>query len=209
MEDDTKKNSTPCDTKIREMEIDDLAPVFHLGEELFDSDILPSLYRTWDEYEVIDFFNTNPEFCLVAEHKGKVAGFVIGNIIEKNNSPWKYGYLVWMGVAPEAKRLGLGIKLFKQFKSLMKKNGVRMLIVDTDAENIGAITFFQKMGFSNPKSHVYMSSNLSRTRKRSSSKTSENGVKPASLKKKPGRSKPEGNGGSKKKRSASSQDKKT
>ena len=191
MEDDEKKNNTLADVKIREMEIDDLAPVFHLGEELFDSDILPSLYRTWDEYEVIDFFNTNPEFCLVAENQGKVAGFVLGNIIEKNNSPWKYGYLVWMGVAPEAKRIGVGVKLFKQFKSLMKKNGARMLIVDTDAENIGAIQFFRKMGFSNPKSHVYMSSNLSRTRKRSASKTTENSLKQKTLDKKSEGSAPE------------------
>ncbi|MBU0996263.1 MAG: GNAT family N-acetyltransferase [Proteobacteria bacterium] len=182
------------------MEIDDLAPVFHLGEKLFDSDILPSLYRTWDEYEVIDFFSTNPEFCLVAEHNGELAGFVLGNIIEKNNSPWKYGYLVWMGVAPQAKPLGLGIKLFKYFKSLMKKNGVHMLIVDTDAENTEAIKFFQKMGFTNPKSHVYMSSNLSRTRKRTSLKTADNTTKPINQEKKPRGSKQEVNGRPRKKR---------
>ena len=174
------------------MEIDDLAPVFHLGEELFDSDIMPSLYRTWDEYEVIDFFSTDPEFCLVAEYKEKLAGFAIGSIIEKNNSPWKYGYLVWMGVDPKLKRSGIGAKLFKHFKSLMKKNGVRMLIVDTDAENKETIKFFQKMGFTNPKSHIYMSSNLSRSRKRTSTKTIDNAIKPINLKKKLGGVNPEG-----------------
>ena len=38
---------------IREMNIDDIAPIFHLGEQLFTSDLYPYLYRTWDEWEVI------------------------------------------------------------------------------------------------------------------------------------------------------------
>ena len=38
---------------VREMEIDDLAPVFHLGETLFTSDLYPYIYRTWDQWEVI------------------------------------------------------------------------------------------------------------------------------------------------------------
>jgi hypothetical protein len=35
--------------EVREMGIDDLAPVYHLGERLFTSDLYPSLYRTWEE----------------------------------------------------------------------------------------------------------------------------------------------------------------
>jgi hypothetical protein len=46
---------------IREMEIDDLSAVYHLGEKLFTSDEFPILYRTWDPYEVTDYFSTDPE----------------------------------------------------------------------------------------------------------------------------------------------------
>ena len=35
---------------IREIELDDLAPVYHLGERLFTCDLYPFLYRTWDEW---------------------------------------------------------------------------------------------------------------------------------------------------------------
>ena len=52
---------------VRELEIDDLALVYHLGEELFTSDLYPYLYRTWDQWEVIGLYNTDPEYCLVAE----------------------------------------------------------------------------------------------------------------------------------------------
>ena len=49
---------------IREMTIDDFAEVFHLGEQLFTSDYSPSMYRTWDEYEITTLYNSDCELCL-------------------------------------------------------------------------------------------------------------------------------------------------
>jgi len=71
--------------EIREMEIDDLAPVFHLGERLFTSKKVPTLYRTWDEYEVTNIFQTEPEFCLVAEIDDRPIGFALDTTI--TNAP--------------------------------------------------------------------------------------------------------------------------
>lgn len=51
---------------VRRMEIDDIATVFHLGERLFTASEAPNLFRTWDEYEVINFFQNDSEFCLAA-----------------------------------------------------------------------------------------------------------------------------------------------
>jgi hypothetical protein len=42
----------------------------------------------------------------------------------------------------------------------MLKNGVRMLLVDTEAENLPALFFFRKMGFGNPQQHIYLTLNL-------------------------------------------------
>lgn len=36
----------------------------------------------------------------------------LGTTIEKRHSSWKYGYLLWLGVSPQAQRLGVGKKLF-------------------------------------------------------------------------------------------------
>ena len=41
---------------VREMELEDLPKVFALGERLFTAEKWPNLYRTWDEYEVIELF---------------------------------------------------------------------------------------------------------------------------------------------------------
>lgn len=145
---------------IRQAEIDDLAAMFHLGEKVFTSQEFSNLYRTWDEYEVTTFFNQETENLLVAEHKGKVVGFAMGTTIEKSRSAWSYGHLVWLGVEPSYTRSGVGSLLFDKFKRLMKKAGVRMLMVDTQADNIPAIKFFRKKGFENPTEHVYLTMQL-------------------------------------------------
>lgn len=145
---------------LREMEIDDIAPVFHLGEELFTARAVPNLYRTWDEYEVVTNFHTDPEFCLVAEEETTIVGFVLGSVIEKSRSAWKYGYLSWLGVRPGWQRRGVAEKLFRQFRELMLKAGVRILLVDTEADNLPALRFFRKHGFKHPQEHIYLSLNL-------------------------------------------------
>ena len=145
---------------IRPMTIDDLAPVFHLGEELFTPDRWPALYRTWDEYEVVAFFEGDSETCFVAEGDGRVVGFAMGNVIEKRRSAWKYGYIVWLGVTPALGRHGIGSMLFDAMRDQFIELGVRMILVDTDANNTHAIRFFKKTGFDHENKHVYLSMNL-------------------------------------------------
>ena len=69
--------------EVRQMEIGDLADVFHLGERLFTADKWPALYRTWDEFEVVSFYASDTDTCFVATRDGKVVGFALGNILEK------------------------------------------------------------------------------------------------------------------------------
>lgn len=66
---------------IRQVEIDDLSAIYHLGEKLFTSDELPILYRTWHAHKVTEFFTSDSEYCLVAEVDNQIAGFVIASTI--------------------------------------------------------------------------------------------------------------------------------
>ncbi len=154
--------------RVRDMSIDDFPVVFHIGEDLFTSEYSPSMYRTWDEYEITTLFNSDSELCLVAELGDEILGFALGTTVEKSHSAWKYGYLVWLGVKPGIQQGGVGSALFKEIKRRMREQGVRMIIIDTDADNTAGIRFFEKQGFGNIQQHVYMTLNLSRkaTRKR-------------------------------------------
>ena len=158
--------------RIREMNIDDFSETFHIGEEVFTAEYSQSLYRTWDEYEITTLFNSDNELCLVAEAGERILGFALGTTVTKHNSPWKYGYLVWLGVRKDIQQGGVGKGLFKEIKRRMKEQGVRMIIIDTAADNRPAIRFFQKQGFGDIQAHIYMALNLShKTKKKPGKKT--------------------------------------
>lgn len=153
---------------IREMEIDDVSAVYHLGETLFTSEEFPILYRTWDPYEVTDYFTSEPEYCLVAEtEEGRIVGFILANMIEKEGTAWKkYGYLSWIGVAEDFQRTNLGQRLYNKLEDNFQKVGVRMVIADTDAENQGALSFLNAMGFSERAQHVWLAKTLQKPRRK-------------------------------------------
>lgn len=157
----SKEQTVKQELEIREMVLEDLPAVFALGERLFTAEKWPNLYRTWEEYNLISLFASAGEFCLVAEIDGRLAGFALGSLIAKRRSAWSYGYLEWLGVAPEWKRNGIAQKLLKELTDLFIDEGARMLMVDTEQDNQGALQFFKSQGFGNPVEHVYLSKNLS------------------------------------------------
>jgi ribosomal protein S18 acetylase RimI-like enzyme len=146
--------------EIREMVLEDLPLVYALGEKVFTADRWPSLYRTWDEYEPVTLFTSDGDFCFVAELDGELAGFALGSLIDKRKSAWSYGYLTWLAVEPDLARSGVASKLLDAITEAFILAGARMMIVDTDAENEGAIRFFRRHDFGNDDRHVYLSKNL-------------------------------------------------
>jgi ribosomal protein S18 acetylase RimI-like enzyme len=152
---------------IRQMEIDDISQVYHLGEKLFTSDELPILYRTWDPYEVTDYFTSDPDYCLVAEAGNRIVGFILATTIEKEGTAWKkYGYLSWIGVDEDFQRKNLGLRLYRKLEERFRKEGVRMILADTEAENKEAIAFFKAIEFSPARRHVWLAKTLNRSRKK-------------------------------------------
>lgn len=73
---DAQARSRSSGVTIRQMDIDDIGPVYHLGDELFTSEEFPILYRTWDAYEVTDHFTSDPRLLPGSrdERKGRRLG---------------------------------------------------------------------------------------------------------------------------------------
>lgn len=156
---------------IREMEISDLAAVYQLGEICFRADLWPMLYRGWDEYEVTTMFNTDGDYCLVAENddfeKGstsedeRIVGFVLGTVMSKPGTAWSYGYIVWICAHPEWQREGVAGKLMDRVvEAFVENEGVRIIMADTDPSNDRAVKFFKRKGFLQEHQHVFLTSNI-------------------------------------------------
>jgi N-acetylglutamate synthase-like GNAT family acetyltransferase len=96
----------------------------------------------------------------VAELDERIIGFALGCMLEKPRSAWRYGYLEWLGVDPSMKGKGIGKRLLNRLTDIFIEHGARMMLVDTEMENVDAIRFFRNQGFGNDVPHVYMSRNL-------------------------------------------------
>lgn len=149
---------------VRLMTIQDLGEVFELGQKCFKADLWPMLYRSWDEYEVTTLFNTDGEYCFVAENLNgspRIIGFALGTVVNKLKSAWRYGYVIWLCAHPDHTRLGIATKLLDTLiEKMVKEDGIRIVTADTDPNNDKAVNFFKKKGFTQEKPHLYLSSNL-------------------------------------------------
>ncbi len=142
------------------MTFKDMNEVFELGTQLFTAEKWPTLYRAWDEHEILNLFDSEDDYCLVAEADDRVVGFALGTMMKKPRSSWSYGWLLWLGISPRFKGRGIGSRLINKLTEAFIDNGARMMLVDTDAENADALGLFRKMGFADEMKHVYLSKNL-------------------------------------------------
>jgi ribosomal protein S18 acetylase RimI-like enzyme len=149
---------------IRNMEIDDLYPIYLIGNDIFTTKS-SNLYNFWDEHLVLQSFLSDPDYCAVAtikepgQDKETVVGFSFGTTIEKPRSSWKYAYLVWLGCSSAYQGLGLASQLYNVMLELFWIEKCRILMIDTQQNNEGALKFFRKLGFGHDEEHVYLSNN--------------------------------------------------
>lgn len=155
-----RARSSPAPIEIRQMQLKDIPAVFELGQSLFTAEKLPTLYRAWDEHELVALFDTEEETCLVAESGEQVVGFALGRMMDKPRNAWRYGWLEWLGVDARHKRTGVATRLLNQLTNLFIERDARIVLVDTAAQDHSALAFFRKHGFGQEIRHVYLSHNL-------------------------------------------------
>lgn len=148
--------------EIRQMGLEDLSDVWHLGEKIFTSSNLQFTYRTWNIDELLSLFYSNPELCLIAQDRKskRIVGFAIGTILKRPYSPWTYGYFLWAGVQKVKQKSGIGRRLYRELEKRLKDNGARIVIVDVESNNLAGIRFIKKLGFKEAQTYVWYSKSL-------------------------------------------------
>jgi ribosomal protein S18 acetylase RimI-like enzyme len=156
----SRHRSAPISVSVHPMKLNDIPEIFTLGQRLFTAEKFPTLYRCWDEHELVQLFATDEDTCLVAEAEDRIVGFALGRIMEKPRSAWRYGWLLWLGVDPKFQRHDVATRLINQLTAKFVELDARIMLVDTDEHNQRALKFFRKHGFSQERKHVYLSQNL-------------------------------------------------
>ena len=148
--------------EIRQMTLEDIPSVWHLGEKTFTPSSLQYTYRTWNVDELLSLFTSDPELCLVAEQTktSKIVGFALGTILKRSFSPWTYGYFVWAGVQKRFQKTGVGRRLYRELEKRFKDKSARIVMVDVESNNPAGIRFIKKLGFKEAQTYTWYSKNL-------------------------------------------------
>ncbi len=149
--------------KIRKATINDSAELYRLGKntpELRVSATEPFMDK--DEFNA--FITDENCIFLAAEEKKSIIGFIIGhtewvNMIVKNLKN-KYGYLIFLVVAPEFRKRGVATKLYSACIAKLKEKGATHIYSWANANGEDVINFMKKQGFTEGHKYIWMDKKL-------------------------------------------------
>ena len=128
----TVKNSK---TKIRNFSPSDLREIMEIEKISFPNRKLFSA----DYFR--KFYQKSPEGFIVAEDKGKILGYAIGEV-QKD-----CGKIISIAVHPAWRKKGIGKKLANFLIEHFKKENLKKISLHVRKNNLAAISFYQNLGF--------------------------------------------------------------
>lgn len=146
---------------IRKAHNEDQKAIQDLTLQLTDSDRVydSALSREWShnsdgENFVKEHIAGDKKICLVAEDKGQLVGYLLGEVLEVDpEKPIRMSELRQIFVADSVRSHGLGARFFEEFKKWSKEQGVEKICVNVYFANEKGKAFYQRQGFT-PKSLI-------------------------------------------------------
>jgi ribosomal protein S18 acetylase RimI-like enzyme len=131
------------EVKIRPLTIQDLDAIVEIDRKVLGTS-RPDYWRL-----KLELPNTKyPLSCLVAEHRGNVIGFIVGEV-----SGWEFGvpdtigWISTIGVDPAYQNRGVARALSQTFILNLKKIGVSVVYTLVNWNDWDLLKFFRAMGF--------------------------------------------------------------
>ena len=85
--------------------------------------------------------------CFVAEHDGKVVGYMISYILTSSFGIEKSAWIPSLGVAPEFMGQGIGKQLADKVSDYYRENGIQCIYTSARWYDTDLLSFFRTLGF--------------------------------------------------------------
>lgn len=128
--------------KVRALKSNDIKAIAKIQEAITKKKVP----KYWAE-RVGDYIRKSPKACLVAEHAGKIVGFIIGDIKTWGFGIERSGWIELVGVAPEFMGRRIGKKLGKILIQRFKKEGIKEIYTTVRWDSGDLLAFFKSIGF--------------------------------------------------------------
>ncbi len=123
---------------IKQFELADLERIYEIERASFK--------YPWTKADFTYYYLTASEGFFVAVIDNFIAGFIVSEIPFPDR-----GHILNLAVDPKYRRLGIGRALVNRVSAAFKSKGVRKIWLEVRVSNIGARTFYKKLGFKEEK----------------------------------------------------------
>jgi ribosomal protein S18 acetylase RimI-like enzyme len=127
---------------VRRMRTQDADAVLRIDEK-----ITGTPHEAQWESRIIDQLTRNPLGCLVAEMKGKVVGFIFGEIRGWEFAIPKTGWIEIVGVDPEYQGKGVARALIEKLHIYFRNPNIDRVMTMVNWNDAGLVSFFCALGF--------------------------------------------------------------
>ncbi len=127
---------------VRRMRTQDAEAVLRIDEK-----ITGTPHEAQWESRIIDQLTRNPLGCLVAEVRGKVVGFIFGEIRGWEFGIPKSGWIEIVGVDPEYHVKGVARALIEKLHVYFRNHNVERVMTMVNWNDPGLVSFFRAVGF--------------------------------------------------------------
>ena len=121
---------------IRKATLDDLKVVHDIETLSFNDGSYPL-------FVLRQFFDISEDYFLVAEENGKILGYALGNLSIKDAQGW----ILSLGVHPEARGKEIGKALTKKLIALLENNNSKEICLTVHPDNASAIKIYNNLNF--------------------------------------------------------------
>ena len=132
--------------QIRRLKVEDAEAIAQIYADITRSPVEPDFKSVVEEHA-----QSGEEACFVAEHQGKVVGFMISYILTAGFGEAKSAWIATLGVDPNFMGQEIGASMAKKIFDIYKANGIENVYTTVRWDSTDLLSFFKTLGFDRSK----------------------------------------------------------
>lgn len=128
--------------QIRRLRVEDAEEITRIYAEITRRPVEPDFKKVVEEHA-----RSQDEACFVAEHQGKVVGFMISYILTAGFGETKSAWIATLGVDPNFMGQGIGAGMAQKIFEIYKATGIETVYTSVRWDSTDMLSFFKTLGF--------------------------------------------------------------
>lgn len=128
--------------QIRRLRVEDAEEICRIYTAITRRPVEPDFKSVVEEHA-----QSGEEACFVAEHQGKVVGFMISYILTAGFGEAKSAWIATLGVDPNFMGQGIGAGMAQKIFEIYKSAGIENVYTTVRWDSTDLLSFFKTLGF--------------------------------------------------------------